>query len=51
MAGAKESLPGAKESPGADNEAEAPKRPVELVEDGGKGLKEVTPVPRGISTD
>lgn len=48
MTGAEESLRGGEESPGADKEAEPPEGPVELVEEGGKGLKEVTPFPRGI---
>lgn len=48
MTGAEEPLRGGEESPGADKEAEPPEGPVELVEEGGKGLKEVTPFPEGI---
>lgn len=43
-----ESLPGAEDSPETDEEAEAPREPVELAKDGGKVLEEPNPVPRRI---
>lgn len=45
LTGTEESLPGAEDSPETDEEAEAPREPVELAKDGGKGLEELTPVP------
>lgn len=46
---AEEPLPGAEASPEADENTEGFERPVKLVEEGSKGLEEVTPVPRGIN--
>lgn len=51
LTGADAPLLEAEESPDANEEAGLPEGPVELVEDGGKGLEEVNPVPKGIELE